>query len=334
MRKLFTLYCLVVIILGGLFTLWFWPEFKQYPPSIYGVSFSRLRAEELDLDWRAAYLKILNELKVKKIRLSVHWHDLEPEPKKYFFDDLDWQVKEAEKREVKLILAIGQRVPGWPECHFPDWVKNLAKPDRERNLLVILKKIVDRYKDYSVVEAWQVENEPLFKGFGLCPRPDKIFLEQEVKLVKSIDPYRPIIISDSGELSDWLGVAKQADILGITIYRTVWSQYLKRYFNYFLPPAFYQFKAFLVKKIGGVEKIIVVEFQAEPWSPKGPLVGIPLEEQFKSMGFEKFQENLVYAQQTGFSEVYFWGAEWWLWLKEKMSDNRFWQAAKVLFNQH
>lgn len=333
MKKIFFVYILVLIVLVGLFLLQHWPDFHQYPRPIFGISFSRLKAEELGLDWREAYLKILDDLKVKKIRLAVYWHDLEPSPKRYFFDDLDWQLKEAEKRGVKLILAIGQRVPGWPECHFPDWARNLNQLERERNVLVLLKKIVERYKNQSIIEAWQVENEPLFKGFGLCPQPNKIFLEQEVKLVRTIDPYRPIIVSDSGELSDWLGVAKQADILGITIYRTVWSQYLKRYFNYFLPPAFYQLKAFLVKKIGGVEKVIVVEFQAEPWSPKGPLIGIPLEEQFKSMSFDRWQENLIYAQRTGFSEIYLWGAEWWLWLKEKMADGRFWQAAKNLFNQ-
>ena len=331
MKKIFAVYFLTLIILISLFLLWHWPDFHQYPKPIFGVSFSRLRAEEMGLNWRDAYLKILDDLKVKKIRLAVHWHDLEPAPRKYFFDDLDWQVKEAEKRDAKLILAIGQRVPGWPECHFPDWAKDLTDIDRETSVLTLLKKIVDRYKNYSVIEAWQVENEPFFKFFGLCPKPDRNFLEQEVELVRTIDPYRPIIVSDSGELGDWFSVAKQADILGITIYRTVWSQYIKRYFNYFLPPAFYQFKAYWVKKISGLEKVIVVEFQAEPWSPRGSLVNIPIEEQFKSMSFDHWQKNLIYAQQTGFSEIYLWGAEWWFWLKEKMTDDRFWQAAKNLF---
>ena len=50
----------------------------------------------------------------------------------------------------------------------------------------------------------------MFK-FGECPSwyyKNDDFLKKEVALVKSLDPSRQIIISDSGEQSTWFGAAK------------------------------------------------------------------------------------------------------------------------------
>jgi len=49
------------------------------------------------------------------------------------------------------------------------------------------------------------------------------------------------------------------------------------------------------------------------------------------MNFEQFKENIAYAKTAGFSENYFWGAEWWYWMKEKQNHPEFWNYAKELF---
>ena len=88
-----------------------------------------------------------------------------------------------------------------------------------------MTEVVERYKDSKAIAYWQVENEPLFK-FGLCPSwyyQNDDFLKKEVALVKSLDPSRKIIISDSGEQSTWFSAAKVGDIVGITMYRDVWA---------------------------------------------------------------------------------------------------------------
>ena len=58
-----------------------------------------------------------------------------------------------------------------------------------------------------------------------------------------------------------------------------------------------------------------------------------LEEQSHSMNPEIFVKNINYAKRTGLSPVYFWGAEWWYWLKEQ-GDDSIWQAAKDIWNNY
>ena len=176
---------------------------------------------------------------------------------------------------------------------------------------------------------WQVENEPLFP-FGECPWVDKKFLEKEIELAKSLDSKkRPIVISDSGEGSLWINAARLGDVVGTTMYRKVWFGQFGFYISYPIPPVFYWRKAQYVQKIFD-KKVIVVEFQAEPWGPK-LLYDSPLEEQEKTMNLERFRNNIEFAKKTGLDRFYLWGAEWMYWMKEKQQKPEIWQEAKKLF---
>ena len=167
-----------------------------------------------------------------------------------------------------------------------------------------------------------------FESFGECPALDKDFLDKEIDLVRSLDN-RPIIITASGELSSWISEAKRADILGTTLYRIVWNKYLGN-LRYPFPPVFYQKRADLIKRFFGVQKVIVVELAVEPWG-QTLLYELPLEEQLKSMNLEEFKKTIQYAKETGFEEVYLWGAEWWYWLKTAQDDKLIWDEAKELW---
>jgi hypothetical protein len=46
-----------------------------------------------------------------------------------------------------------------------------------------------------------------------------------------------------------------------------------------------------------------------------------------------FYATLSYAQNAGFKRLYLWGAEWWLWEKEKNNNPYFWDTAKALFRE-
>lgn len=326
---------LFIILLVFLIVLLPLIYFSRRPKDIssqisWGITFSKPFAEELGFDWQKVYLAILDDLKAKKIRLSLYWPDIEPSAENYFFTDYDWMIDKAREKGADLILVVGRRLPRWPECHVPDWAKRLNEKKQQEQVLELIEEIVKRYKDESNILAWQVENEPFFK-FGNCPPLDAGFLDQEISLVRSLDIQRPIVLTDSGEFGRWLKAAKRADIFGTTIYRIVWSKYIS-YFKYPLPPRFFWLKANFIHLFYPGRKIIVSELQAEPWSSKSVIEG-DLKEQFKSMSFEQFSQNIEYAEKVGFPEVYLWGAEWWYWLKENYNRSDFWDyAANLLSN--
>jgi len=297
----------------------------------WGVNFSQKHAQNLGLDWKETYSALLDDLKVKNIKLITHWDLIELNEGKYYFEDLDWQIKKAEEKDARLLLVIGMKTGRWPECHIPEWAKNLNKEEQQKEILEMIEEVVLRYRERVSVWAWQVENEPFFP-FGECPWVDKNFLKKEIDLVKSLDSQsRPIVISDSGEGSLWVNAAKFGDIVGTTLYKKVWFRQLGNYIYYPFPPTFYWRKAQLIEKIFN-KKVVVIELQAEPWGPK-LLYESPLEEQEKTMNLERFKANIEFAKKTGLDEFYLWGGEWWYWLKEKQNKPEIWQEAKKLFNR-
>ena len=294
----------------------------------WGVNFSQKHTENLGLDFKETYLALLDDLGTKNLKVAAYWDLLEPEKNKYYFDDLDWQIKEAENHSAKILLVIGMKTPRWPECHIPEWAKNLSKEKQQESILNLIEKIVLNYRSSTWIIAWQIENEPFFP-FGECPWVDKNFLKKEIDLVKSLDP-RPIVISDSGEGSFWIAAAQLGDIVGTTMYKRVWFHQIGIYVHYPFPPIFYWRKAKYIEKIFD-KKVIVVELQAEPWGPK-LLYDSPIEEQEKTMNLEQFQKNIEFAKKTGLDQFYLWGAEWWFWLKETQNKPEIWQGAKKLFD--
>jgi len=296
----------------------------------WGVNFSQKMTEDLGLDWQETYLAILDDLKVKNIKMITNWDLIEPEEGNYNFENLDWQIEKAGERGTKLLLVMGMRTPGWPECHIPNWAKNLTKEEQQERILNLIEKIILRYQNEASITRWQVENEPFFP-FGKCPWKDKNFLKKEINLVKSLDSQnRPIMISDSGEFSFWITAANLGDIVGTTLHRRVYSEQLKLYVShYWFKPVYYWKKAQIIKKLFGKE-VICGELQAMPWCPV--LLGqCPVQEQEKTMNLELFQKNIEFAKKTGLKEFYLWGAEWWYWLKEKQNRPEIWNEARKLF---
>jgi hypothetical protein len=295
----------------------------------WGVAFSKTFAADMGLDWRENYLAILDDLGAKRIRLPLYWQDVEPEPGKYDFEDYDWMVEEAGKRNIELILVIGRKLPRWPECHTPFWADKLTEAEKQEKILSVMEKEIERYKDIPNLRLWQVDNEP-FLPFGQCTTTDKNFLDREVSKVREIDPGHRIMVTDSGELSIWVRAAKRADIFGTTMYRVIHKDPVG-YFKYPLPPRFFWLKANLVHLFFPGKPIVVSELQAEPWGPK-LIYDLPLDEQEKSMSLAQFRENIEYAKTVGFPENYFWGAEWWFWLKTKHNRPEFWEEAENVIN--
>ncbi|MDP3985603.1 MAG: beta-galactosidase [bacterium] len=301
-------------------------ELRAPPKITFGVTFSPSYATNLGLDWRKTYLALLDDMQVRNFRLPAYWEDIELNPDEFYFDDLDWMINEAQAHDAKIILAVGFRLPRWPECHAPAWAHELPEAERRQRILKMMRTVVERYQNSPAIVAWQVENEPLLEFFGVCPTPDREFLKQEVSLVRALDK-RPIMVTESGELSTWLRTVGISDYLGISMYRVSWNPYLG-YIFYPLSPGFYRHRAKVVRPF--TKKIIVTELQAEPWVIQG-ILNTPLDEQFRSMNATRLVDNINFVSRAGFSEVYFWGVEWWYWLKEKKGNTEFWDIGKAIF---
>ncbi|OGF76378.1 hypothetical protein A3H65_01115 [Candidatus Giovannonibacteria bacterium RIFCSPLOWO2_02_FULL_45_14] len=324
---------LVLLLLAVLAVAWGLLGSPILKTRIFGATYSAPFAEKFGMDSKEVYLTILDDLKVKNIRLPVYWDLIEKKEGEFDFSEIDWQLEEAEKRGAKIILTIGRKLPRWPECHQPDWVLEKGDQDFEKEkLLKFLGVAVERYKNNPVLYAWQVENEPFLPFGDQCPLFGKEFLDKEIASVKKIDSAHPVIVTDSGELSTWVRAAKRADIFGSTMYRQIWNENLG-FFTYPIPPQFFRIKLTLAKLIAGEKPVIISELQAEPWGPHQLYEEnlFPLDSQLDKLDLEKFKEYISYAKKSGFDEFYLWGVEWWYWLKTEKNHPEIWDEAKKLF---
>lgn len=299
-------------------------------PAVLGITFSARYAEGLGLDPRETLSALLDDIGVRHVRLPAYWDEIEAERGRYDYARLDWQVEAVREAGGQTIITVGQRVPRWPECFIPEW----AREDdalRQEALLQVIERTVTRYRTDPSVTMWQVENEPFLTFFGICPDFDKEFLDREIALVKKLDPERPVLATDSGELSLWFRAAKRGDVFGTTLYRKIWKDPFG-YVTYPIGPNFFLAKEWLVRLVTHQENFIVIELQAEPWVNRW-IGDVPLDEQFLTMDERQLRENLRYAEQVGFPAIYLWGAEWWYWLKTEKHYPAVWDTARELFRE-
>lgn len=287
---------------------------------VWGVSFDPAFAREIGVDGKAVYHSLLYDWGFRHIRLSARWNAIETAPGVYDFRDLDNLMNEAEKKGAKIMLAVGQKVPRWPECHLPSWwydggtVHNNDQfaLQRQAARLAFVQAVVSHYRAHPALEIWQVENESLFP-FGTCPTFTAQDLIDEIALVHSLDPSHQTITTDSGELSLWRNTAKAADLFGMTSYRVVWNKWFG-FLNYeWMPASFYRFKLRLNGR--SYETAYVTELQAEPWATSSNgLLGTSAADQDKSLNAIQLKKNIAFAEKIGLPRVYLWGSEWWYWL--------------------
>jgi hypothetical protein len=321
----------IFFLLVALGILIFFLAQKDIPEKItYGMSFNTMYARELGLPWQETYDAIIDELGVRHLRLAAHWPMVEPKPGEYNFVELDYQIRKAESVGAEVILAVGRRLPRWPECHEPTWVKALSTEDRTAAQFAYMETVINRYKDSPAVKIWQVENEPFLKVFAFehCGELDTTVLDREVALFRSLDGTRPLLITDSGNLGTWYGAYSRGDMFGTSVYVHFWNPKLGQ-FRTFLPPWFYRVKTNIMELVYGEKPSVLIELSAEPWLVE-PIVNVPLEIQFTRMNLEKFEDILLYAKDTRYEQQYLWGAEWWYWLKLQ-NHPEIWERGKTLF---
>jgi len=141
MKKILKIIFFLFLILILLFLGYFFVGISKPNEKItFGVNFSQAHAQKLGLSWKETYLAILQDLKVKEIKLLTQWDLLEPEKGKYQFSDLDWQIQKAKEAGANLILVIGMKTGRWPECHLPAWALNLKPQEIQERVLKLIEK--------------------------------------------------------------------------------------------------------------------------------------------------------------------------------------------------
>lgn len=311
----------------GLYVL----AFSQTPktPGL-GITFSPKYAMQLNLNPQTTFIKLLDELKIKSVRLPVYWDEVEIFPQKFNFSRMDFYIEEAQKKGAKVILVLGYKQPRWPECFAPDWVDKLMDLEKEEKILGLIKAEIEHFRKFENISAWQIENEPYFP-YGQCRPEISRILAEEIKIVRSLDS-RPVIVTDTGELGFWIPSIQAGDVFGTTLYREAWGPLFGRQ-TYPLPPIFYRLKWHLTETLAGKSggMAVISELQAEPWIPsKTPTIDYPVEEQSKLMPVSKIKENIEYAKETGFDTIYLWGVEWWYFM-DKSGHPEYLEFAKTLF---
>jgi hypothetical protein len=327
-KNLFIGFLIFVLLVG--FAVALLAQKEKPEEIIYGMSFNTPYARELGLEWNEVYDAILDDLGVRHLRLAAHWPMVEPIPNIYNFEELDYQIARAEEVGAEVVFAVGRRLPRWPECHTPGWADELTLAARNAAQLRYVEVVVNRYKDSPAITVWQVENEPFLAMFAFehCGVLDTDFLDREIELVRALDPSRPILITDSGNLGTWHGSYTRGDIFGTSVYVHFWNPELGQ-FRTWLPPWFYRVKDNLMRVLFGNQETVLIELSAEPWLLE-PIVDVPLDVQFTRMNLQKFEDIITYAERTHYEKQYLWGAEWWYWLY--LQDRpEMWERGKKLF---
>lgn len=333
MKKLYKFLAFLILLAMLVVISVFILSLKPVPTKItYGMSFNTMYARELSLDWKEAYDAILDDLKVRNLRLAAHWPMVEPVRGEYNFEELDYQIKRAEETNSTVILGVGRRLPRWPECHIPSWAKEQSWDEQKEELRDYIKEVVNRYKRSPAITYWQVENEPYLSLFAAeyCGPLDEKFLEEEIALVKSLDGTRPVLVTDSGNLGTWKGAYSHGDAFGTSVYVYFWNPEIGQ-FKTLLPPWFYRVKERVIKLVYGDKPTFLIELSAEPWLVE-PIQNVPIDIQYTRMDLEKFNDILQYAKDTRYDKQYLWGAEWWYWMKLK-NEPGMWNRGKELFSE-
>jgi hypothetical protein len=320
-----------LVIIGSSISIWVEAQKTKPEHIVWGLTYTPIAAQRLSLNTHDTYLAVLNELKPKKLRLVAYWNEIEPKKNNFNFSELDFETAEAAKRHIPVVIAVGQKVPRYPECFLPDWVSKTNQPSRQADLLKFIDTTVNRFNSDTNVAAWQIENEATL-SFGICPKYNQAQLKEEIKLMRSLTT-KELVMTDSGELSLWIANSRFSDTFGSTLYRAVLNgRHNEGVFHHFLPPFAYTLRGAIVKKIHpNVRKIIVAELQAEPWGAKA-LIDEDKAHYDKTMNHTQFDRNINFARDTGAAEVWLWGTEWWYY--EKLhGDPYFWDEAAKLYER-
>jgi hypothetical protein len=328
-RKTFLFLPLFAIVILLFFSSW--PCETSYTEPKFGFSFHPHQASYLGLDPQKTYLALLDGLRPSFIRVPVFWDEVQKERGGFDFSNIDFFVSEAQKRDIKVTVALGYTIFRYPECREPRWAWDLRDEEFDKSLLSYLEKAVTRLSNFDNIEAWQVENEQeLWLIKPQCRVIKTELFKKEIEVVKKADKLnRPIVVTHGAQTrigNFWQGKILLGDIFAVSFFGKSYNKNLHLYTNRLW------FRNISVEKAVTEKQgrhFWISEFQAEPWG-RTPLNKISPEEAKESMNPAILKENIELLKKFGGAErVYFWGVEWWC--KELLEGRSgMWEVGKLL----
>ena len=133
-------------------------------------------------------------------------------------------------------------------------------------------------------------------------------------------------MTDSGELSTWQKASSMGDILGVTLYRVIRTRGGYVWSYGWMPASVYKIRADLWGR--DFNNYIISELQAEPWFDGGTPLDTKINIQEQTGSLDQMKANIEFAKKVGASRAYFWGVEWWYWMKTVQKNPAYWDEAK------
>ena len=318
-------------------------------PAYLGTTFSPLQCYYIGLDFRAAFREICT-LGFDRIRLCAYWHEIESQQGQFDFSTLDWLLAEAERCKIDVVLAVGMKVPRWPEFHFPSWVSDryetgagdraldLRSPALAELALTFVNTVVNHCRYSPAIKYWQIENEPFTQleiagGRFLSPEfvqgqvslvRSRLWQNQKILLTNAIHLPKPKLTEDLPAFQNSL---LAADAVGFNVYTKVPAGNSGAY----VEPhrAFWdQLHDWQIQLSNAGKESWIAEAQAEPWEPR-KLVALDKPD-FPSASPKRMQVLVNTLARSNYSTVLLWGCEYWVWHKMQGRNLWWWTAKKII----
>jgi len=338
---------------------------------LYGVSYSFEQAGWYGLDPKKSYVDLLDNLKVDWVRLPFFWDqmtlplrqsaDSEGQAEWTFnknFEDLKWAVSEADRRNIKVIIALGAKTPYFPEYHWPKEIASKVRFGEQitsshpvaSDILEIDKKVVGELSSYDNIIYWQVENEPLIGNVNKW-KIDSSLIAKEVEIVKQADfKKRPVILNHAAvgfydkSWQKLLPILQPNDVFAVnTFFKTkgtdlvtakifgreihiLWPNHLVWPVHswFFLSPNYQAIKQ-KVEDMG--LKFWVLEMQSEPYIKKLDEANDPI----LTFSPQDIELGDKFLRSYKIESIGLWGASFWQY-RQKNGDSSWTEAVQSLIN--
>lgn len=302
--------------------------------------------------WCAQTLELLlTGLGARHVRLSVEWDQVEPVEGLFDFELLDAELAAAERTGAKVVLSIGMKAQRHPEYYIPTWTFDKpggaprsradgAEVSRDPVLrtaaLTMASAVVRHASSSPVIEGWMAENEP-YLGSPRAHRwrLDRDYVRELVAVIRANDPQaRPVVINHGEKLvfdHRWRWALADADVLAGSIYPyrfwpVPWGKQVQSILELGPLTPNYPERARKARAIG--KQYWLTELQAEPWADPDVRLITPTNPT-KDLTPAHLRKNLDYGRRTGATRIYLWGAEWWLFQRDRYGDSRYWDIARA-----
>jgi hypothetical protein len=305
------------------------------------------------VEWCAETLhELLSWLGARYVRISVEWSQVAPEPEVLDFTLVDALLDTAAQDGAKVLLSVGMKAQRHPEFYIPDWVLRQSRESAtsqlgdgaeiSRDPVVraaaeqFVAAVVAHVAARPEIDGWLADNEPYLAS----PRAHnwtlgRDFVAEEAAIIRRGDPLgRPIVENHAEHFTfdrRWRWTMADADIIGTSIYP---FRNYELFGAAFVVPVLemgpltpnYAARARETHELG--KQFWITELQAEPWADPDVRLFSP-DHPAPDLTVANFRKNIEYARRTAADRVYLWGAEWWLYQREKFRDGTWWEIARA-----